>query len=256
MGDQTIKKARERWLLEQFLAVSKIRTVIVEREAPDFEIHLEERRVGVEVTELFHAPQPGQLPLQAADSISAEIVKRAERLHADAGGPSLRVSVAFSHRKKLGSVRKNRAAQMLLEMVQRMLLQPGTVLDWRPCYREDLEYAEVFSHVHIYRQPQTFKPHWLVAAAGWVAPLTSELVQARIDQKAPRLAQYKASLPEIWLLIGVLGRDPSQFFDVDTSQLNVTMNSPFDRTYYLDSFRGVAIELHPPRLTNIRSGPL
>jgi hypothetical protein len=244
LSDPATQKARERWVLEQFLAVSNIRTAIVEREAPDFEIEVEAR---VEVTELFHAPQPGQLSLQAVASISAEIVQRAERLHAATGGPSLRVSVGFSYRTGLGAVRKDQAAQTLLEIVHKTLLQPGTALDWRPRYKEDLKHAEVFSHVHIYRQPQTFRPHWLVAAAGWVAPLTAELVQARIDQKAPRMAQYKTALPEVWLVIGVLGRDPSQFFDVDTSQLNVTMNSPFHRTYFLDSFRGVALALHPPR---------
>lgn len=247
MGNSATQKARERWLLEQFLAVSKIRTVVVEREAPDFEIEVEARKVGVEVTELFHASQPGQLPLQAAASISAEIVQRAERLHAASGGPSLRVSVGFAHRRSLGSVRKDQAAQMLVEIVQQTLPQPEMVLDWRPRYKKDLKHAEVFSHVHVYRQPQTFRPHWLVAAAGWVASLTAELVQSRIDQKAPRMAQYKTALPEIWLLIGVLGRDPSQFFDVDTSQLNLTMKSLFHRTYYLDSFRGVALALHPPR---------
>jgi hypothetical protein len=243
----TTQKARERWLLEQFLAVSKIRTVIVEREAPDFEIEVEARRIGVEVTELFHSPQPGQLPLQAASSISAEIVQRAQRLHAAIGGPSLRVSVAFSDRRGLGSIRRDQAAQALLDIVHETLLQPGTALDWRPRYKEDLKRAEVFSHVHIYRQPPTIQPHWLVVAAGWVAPLTAELVQSRIDQKALRMAQYQSALPEIWLLIGVLGRDPSQFFEVDSSQPNVTMNSPFHRTYYLDLFRGVALELHAPR---------
>src|SRR6187402_2057022 len=116
MSIRTTKKARERWLLEQFLAVSKIRTAVVEREAPDFEIEVEARRVGVEVTELFHAAQSGQMALQAVASISAEIVQRAERLHTANGGPSLRVSVGFSNRRGLGTVRKDQAAETLVDI--------------------------------------------------------------------------------------------------------------------------------------------
>ncbi len=244
MSLRQAKKRRELWLLEHFLKGDKIETKVNLREAPDFEITYEGRRVGIEVTELFHATSPGQLPLQATSSISNEIVLRAQQLHARSGGPSLRVSVGFSNRKGLGAVRKDEASQMLVEIVHATLEKQGNPIEWRPTYRQDVRVAEVFSYVHIYRHPDGIPPYWLVAAAGWVAPLEPALIQSSIDQKARLIDSYLESVPEVWLIVGVLGRDPSQFFEVDTSKISVQMKSPFHRTYFLDSFRERALQLH------------
>ena len=92
---------------------------------------------------------------------------------------------------------------------------------------------------------------WLVWALGepglacdlWIAPLTAELIQWRIDEKASRISSYRAAMLELWLVIGVLGRDPSQFFDFDTGDLAGVFESPFDRTYFVDGFLGRALLL-------------
>jgi hypothetical protein len=244
VSSRQAQKRRELFILKHFLKGEQIETEVSLREAPDFEITYEGHRVGIEITELFHTTTPGQLPLQATASISNEIVQRAQRLHANAGGPSLRVSVGYSSRMGLGAVRKDEASQLLVEIVHATLEKQGNPVEWRPTYRQDVRAAEIFSHVHIYRHPDGIAPHWLVAAAGWVAPLEPDLIQSSIDQKAKLIESYLGSVPEVWLLIGALGRDPSQFFDLDTSKLGVEMKSPFHRTYFLDSFRPSAIRLH------------
>lgn len=237
------RKERERRLLEALLKAIGMDASICNREAPDFAVSNDGRAVGVEVTELHHVAQSGAFPLQAQASVSAEIVRRAQRAHAMAGGPSLRVSVALSPHAKFQYVRRDKAGQLLFELVQRALMQPGTVVEWRPRHREDLRYAELFSHVHIYRHPESFTPHWLAARAGWIAPLTFELIQSRINEKASRIDSYRAAISEVWLLIGVHGTDPSQFFDFNTEGLEGVFRSPFDRTYFLDRFLGRALLL-------------
>jgi hypothetical protein len=131
----------------------------------------------------------------------------------------------------------------LLELVQRTLSQTGEIVEWRPTYRADVSYAELFSHIHIYRQPQSNAPHWLVTAAGWIAPLTAELIQSRIDEKAKRIGSYRSAMAEVWLVIGLRGTDPSQFFDPNTEELGGEFRSPFDRTYFFDGFLGRALLL-------------
>jgi hypothetical protein len=235
------KKQRERALLETFLRVMGLNADIVERESPDFE--LSDKGIGVEVTELHQAPQSGETPLQAITNTSREIVERAERLHRESGGGSLRVSVAFSPNANVHRVRRDEAAKLLLDLVQRTLHRSGDVVEWRPTYKEDVRLAELFARIHIYRQPAEFTPHWLVVAAGWVAPLTADLIQSRIDDKARRVASYLRALPEVWLIIGVRGDGPSQFFDFNTGGLQGVLKSPFQRTYFLDAFLGRVLEL-------------
>jgi hypothetical protein len=230
-------------LLETLLKAIGIDASVSDRESPDFAIVNSDRLVGVEVTEMHQVAQAGQLPLQTVASISGEIVQRAQRAYARAGGESLRVSVAFSPHARFQRVRRDEAGQLLLELVQRALRQAGTNLEWRPTYREDVRYAELFSHIHIYRQAPGFSPHWLVTTAGWVAPVTAELIQSRIDEKAIRIGTYRTAISEVWLVIGVRGTDPSQFFDFNTDDLGGTFRSPFDRTYVLDAFLGRALLL-------------
>jgi hypothetical protein len=237
------RKERERRVLESLLRAIDLKASISDRESPDFAFLSDGRLVGVEVTELYHPAKPGEAPLQASANIAAEIVQRAERAHASSGGESLRVSVAFAPHARLQAVRRDEAGHLLLELVQRALDQVSDIVEWRPTYRGDVKYAELFSHVHIYRHPQGIAPHWFVTAAGWIAPLTAELIQARIDEKASRISSYRAAMLELWLVIGVLGRDPSQFFDFDTEDLAGVFRSPFDRTYFVDGSLGRALLL-------------
>jgi hypothetical protein len=229
--------------LESLLRAIDPKASVSDRESPDFAVVSDGRLVGVEVTEVHHPAQPGQAPLQAFANISAEIVQRAERANASGGGESLRVSVAFAPHAQLQTVRRDEAGQLLFELVQRALDRAGDIVEWRPTYRGDVRYAELFTRVHIYRHPQGIAPHWFVTAAGWIAPLTAELIQSRIDEKASRISSYRAVMSELWLVIGVLGRDPSQFFDFNTEALGGTFRSPFDRTYFVDGFLGRAMLL-------------
>lgn len=247
MSARPIRKEHERRLLESLLRAIGLNASFADRESPDFALLSDGRLVGVEVTEVHHPSPPGQLPLQAVASISAEIVQRAQRAHARAGGQSLSVSVAFAPHANLQSVQREDTGRILLELVQRALLQPEEIVEWRPTYRHDVTYAELFSHIHIYRQPQNFPPHWLVTTAGWIAPLTPELIQSRIDEKAGRIGSYREAMAEVWLVIGIRGTDPSQFFDYNTEGLGGTFRSPFDRTYFLEGFLGRALLLHTTR---------
>lgn len=243
LSTRLAKKERERVLLATLLRAESIESQIIDRESPDFEICLQGKAVGVEVTELYHGSQAGQPSLQAIASICREIVERSERLFAKSAGTSLRVSVAFSPNAPLQKVRRDEAAQILHELVVHTLREQGTDVEWRPRGSEDLRFLELFSRIHIYRQPQDFTPHWLVITAGWVAPVTAELVQSRINEKASLAASYMQNHPEVWLVVGVRGDTPSQFFDFNTEALGVSFRSPFSRTYFVDAFLGRAVRL-------------
>ena len=72
------QKQRERFLLEEFIKVSRIDAQIVEeREAPDFVVRTGGALVGVEVTELFISHETHGNTPQAHEAISSQIATKA-----------------------------------------------------------------------------------------------------------------------------------------------------------------------------------
>jgi hypothetical protein len=243
VSDPIARKARERSLLQSFLGAEGIRATVHDRETPDFAIQHDGRLIGVEVTEVFHPTRDAGVPKQANESIARRVVRLAQDKFTSDGGPSLRVSVAFTPSSSTEVLNREDSAQKLADLVRRLVAQPGEVLEWRANHREDLLLASVFSYVHVYRHPASFRSHWLVAAAGWVSPLTAGHLQDRVNEKAKRLDAYRVALPEVWLLLGVWGREPSQFFDLESPPSPNAVRSPFDRTYFYDAFIKKAVPL-------------
>lgn len=76
-----------------------------------------------------------------------------------------------------------------------------------------------------------------------MAPLTAEVLQAAIVRKEHRLAKYLQRYSEVWLLIAAAGVAPSQFFDVDALKEPSSVQSKFNRTYFIESFSGTVVRL-------------
>ena len=73
------QKLRERFLLEEFIKVSRFDVQIVEeREAPDFVVRTGGALVGVEVTELFISHETHGNTPQAHEAISSQITTKAQ----------------------------------------------------------------------------------------------------------------------------------------------------------------------------------
>jgi hypothetical protein len=85
--------------------------------------------------------------------------------------------------------------------------------------------------------------HWYAPQAGWVVPLTEDLLQASISAKAQRLTDYRLKAPEIWLVLAVAGGAPSQGFDFRPQIDGRAIASPFDRTFFLSMIDGNVQEI-------------
>jgi hypothetical protein len=122
-----------------------------------------------------------------------------------------------------------------------MSLSEWKRVDWRPEYPGPL--TSVVSFVHALGVPAREMAHWAVVRAGWVAPLTVDILQSRIDEKAARLPEYQNDVRENWLLIFADGMKPSQLFDVRADFDPAKVVSPFDRTYFYGHPERATIEL-------------
>lgn len=225
------KKQHERFLLERFIEASGLSMQIVnEREQPDFLVHFEERLIGVEVTQLFISHDSNGLLPQAQESISEKIVSRARQVYEAGDAPPAHVSVCFSPGSELRQIDRDGTARQLASFVSGLNLSPWQRADWRPGYPGSLPYEVAF--VHTLGVPSREMAHWGVARSGWVAPVTVEALQSRVDEKASRLSKYQDSVAETWLLVVADGMKPSQLFEVRSDFEAHRVTSPFARAYF------------------------
>ena len=143
------QKLHERFLLEQFIAASKIDAQIVdEREAPDFIVQAGNARVGVEVTELFISHGGKRSTAQAQEAISSQIAEKAQRLYQATGGPPAHVSLCFGPRRDLRGLNRDKTARTLCDFVLNLNLSLWQRVDWRPEESDNMLPDEI-SFVHV-----------------------------------------------------------------------------------------------------------
>jgi hypothetical protein len=242
MSSENLKKQSERFFFERFVEASGLSAEIVEeREKPDFLIRFEGRLVGVEVTRMFVSHDAnGRLP-QAQESLSDRIVARARLLYESSDAWPAHVSVNFAPRHELRQVNRDALAEELAALVGSMNLIAWKRVDWQPDGSRALD--DVISFVHALGVPEREMAHWAVTRAGWVAPVKTDHLQARIDDKAERLPVYRNELQENWLLIFSDGMKPSQLFEIREDFDPTRVRSPFDRTFFFAHPDRVVVEL-------------
>lgn len=243
---RSAKKRYERFLLDTFLAAAKIDAEVADdsSEAPDMVIRVGQDLVGVELTEIFTTgPSPaGTFPLQARESLAQRIVARASEIYRESGAQHANVSVHFNPGADLRTLNRDETAARLAAFVAAQALTPDQYVQWRPDYVTS-PLPEAITFVNMLGVPEPRMAHWSSPSAGWVAPLTREILQARVDEKAALLPKYRERAKTNWLVLVSDGARPSQFFDPPTREHASTVVSPFDRTFYFARFKNLVIEL-------------
>lgn len=237
------KKDRERYQLERFNVVfpSFPPAAIIDGKddgsEPDFFVIIDKnRRVGVELTELYRAPEAHKPPLQADESIRRQIIKRACSIHEDWGGPPLDVCVFFSMNEEWTKKRVPVLAAKVAQIVSNNLPPEGEsrLLENPWLNRTHFPYEIEMIDIRNYRGIK--KPHWHCPEGGAVPELPINQLQETIDRKNERLPRYRQTVPEVWLVI-IYDLGMSSWFDSTTATLNHRYKSQFDRTFLFNWFR-------------------
>jgi hypothetical protein len=255
MGSRERQKRLERFQLERFLEHRGIPSESLQQlepPDPDALIDLEGRKVGIEVTSLFVRnrkskahPQPAGKPLpQELESVTDRIVSKAREIYFTTDSPPVLATLCFSDRTTLDKKRGDQIAKLLADKIQRMNRQSSQAADWRPAEDEEVDIlSESVTFIHVLPVPERHFARWTVARAGFVASLTPERLQERIDEKAEKIEGYKRNVGEVWLLIVVDRRLPSQKFDGPDNFPPGSLSSHFARTFYFDFVDDRLIEL-------------
>jgi len=239
------KKQKERFQLESFLKALALPAKILEdkRESPDFIVCLEGRKVGIELTDLFiHNKKNAHLP-QAQESIADKIVSHAQHLYEESSAPPAHVSIGFFHLTNLNKNESNKIAERLSSFVRNLDLDAWQTVDISTDKFEKSPLPEEVAFIHALGVPSYDMALWVAPRAGWVATLTPQVLQNRINEKSKKLKEYQKVVSENWLVVIISNSKPSQMFSVSSEFNPSEVISPFSRTFYYAYMDKKIIEL-------------
>jgi hypothetical protein len=236
------KKGRERQLLEAFFAISGIAGQIEEeREAPDFVVRVDDKQIGVELTEVFVPTSDNELPPKAKESRALKIMDDA-RLHYEArGGKPLHVAVGFSPYTDFNVLNRALTAKVVAEFLLAQDISEDRPQSWRPTLHGPL--PREINFIHAFGVSNKAASHWYSPQAGWIVPLTEAILQACVETKSGKLSKYQSVAMECWLVLVVAGGAPSQGFDLRPQIDGTAIQSPFAQTYLLSLIDGTVQKL-------------
>ncbi len=239
---KTPKSQRERAVFQAFVEAAPSLTggTVSQPDPPEPDIaySLEQRVIGVELTELM-----GREAVRREEGEQEAVLSRAQSEYESGAHPHPPVSVSVVW------------APVLLEKATRA----GLVRDLVTIIGNNL--PSVDGWVELGRTPdaerqithEAFERIWIAGTSArcpWEslhqwdgAQADSGFIQRQIARKESKPRHYRASYDEIWLLLFVRGTSPSSGFDLSSEARAAAYRSPFDRLFVLDLLRRSAIEL-------------
>lgn len=208
-------------------------------ESPDFLLNVAGKTIGVEHTQFFLAPKPGQPPDQMLDSLADSAVDHARRSFRERGGPPLYVWPLFSSRP-----RTKAEALHVGECLADAVMTNG----WATCVRSGAQRFDVYSQVpgiasyHVLPSIDGVEELWAGGGGGIVTDVEPRHVQECIGRKDVLYESYLRKAPEVWLLIvndmlaGALGR-------LAPEAREVHYRTNFDRVYWLELIEQEVVRL-------------
>jgi hypothetical protein len=70
-----------------------------------------------------------------------------------------------------------------------------------------------------------------------------DTLRRELDEKRAKLPIYLDRCDQCWPLVGATGDVPSSFVDLEGGTASAYFDFAFERTFFLDAFRGQAFEL-------------
>lgn len=217
-----------------------------ESESPDFLFVTNGHRLGIIVTTFHLPPAARERPRQEQRSLSDRIVKIAERLHHEAGGPALYVSVLFHEhpalRKKDTQLLGGTLADAVLKYrVPRAFNEPAVEIPW-----ENL--PERIASIRVRASIDGVEKLWHADAFGWVAQINYQHVAEVVRKKALREPLARSKSDEPWLVIANDYSSGAAPAEISNEALGASYEAPFDRVIWLlpHAPRAIDLRLRPP----------
>jgi len=214
---------------------------IDDSEPPDFLLGSRPNRIGIEFTEYHHPPKPGKRPHQEVQSLKNRVVKLAEQLHAQAGGPALYVTTIFGRHGRLSKETVRPIAKAFADAVLSQDV-PRSGHDASVRIPRELlprEIAQARAHGSVDGEDKL----WQADAGGWVAQIAPSDVQREVARKLRIVDTARRRCDALWLVIvhNLVRGEPCE---LSAQARTAEYTHAFDRLLWLDP--------HTPRMIDLR----
>ncbi|MFY2765066.1 hypothetical protein [Arenimonas sp. MALMAid1274] len=231
------KKLFERQMLYGLLERLEVPAQILpgDFEAPDLGAVLNGKLIGIEVTEI----QKSKVE-RAKRAHKDDVVERVRCGYEANNGPPLSVCFSFNQGVDLAEINRAELSQEIVGLLLNVSLKEN--FDAVVLAGELLPAAlqRIVRELRFWRE--TNRCVWQCIEASWVAPLTTEVLQERLDVKSVLLPTYrKKGYDAYWLLICAHPTNPACRFEAARDFDPTQVLSPFDRTFFYDGWQAVEL---------------
>lgn len=202
--------------------------------APDLILHSANKKIGIEVTEMWQEWSKGVDPTEQ-EGFRSYIVRKAQKFYKKTGNPNVSVSVFFSHSHPLKKDDVRSIIEKLVEIVCRNI--PDKDLGKWEIQNYGNSLPDQVSSLRVVRRDAS-RLHWKKIWSTYVPDLPARQVAQRLERKEPNLPGYLKFCDECWLVMVVGGFSASSTlaatFDVTDDVTARTYNSNFGRVICFD----------------------
>lgn len=198
---------------------------------------------GIEVTSVFATGDSGGPPPQLHEGERTQIVRLAQSMAETEALPPVMADIFFHEKASVNKHERRDIARQLVQLVAANLPPLGEHICLEQ--RSHLTYVLPASVEAVsMRRHKLVETHlWQYADAGLVCTDFVPILQAAIDAKNDKIADYRKHCDHCSLLVVADWSGPSAFFELSPTMAGHTFRSLFDRTFFLEGGRERVTEL-------------
>ena len=212
-------------------------------ENPDFLIHAETGRIGIEVTRLYRRTPANKSPLQEQEGLRRLILDRARQLYESQARPHIQVTVHFNTQYRLRKRDVESTAKDVVSLVLEYIPEQNSFISLEENENNMERWPETLARVSIRRSSDFTKTTFSSPDAGFVPKLDPELIQSAINQKNCRCPVYRKHCSKVCLLIVVDGLAISSAFTIESEITKHAFVASFDRVFLFENCEKNVFEL-------------
>ena len=234
------KKERERWFFEKLrgLQPDLRRGEVEQGDRPDIRVVSSDgSTIGIEVTELLHSAQPNGDSLQAQESLSNRIVRRAQMLYEKLQREPVIASVHFDPAYNLHKADVPRLAKALEKLVGRNLPEVGEMAEEQYNWLNREYFPEEIHSILLHRFEGQAENFWNAGGGTYVPALRPEELSSIVAKKSSRVGDYRKSCDKLWLLIVANGVTLASIWAIEREVVAKVNKGPFDRAFVLHDLK-------------------
>jgi hypothetical protein len=234
----TGKKQKERTYLDSFryFCPDLQSGEIFDDESPDFVIKIDQRRLGIEITEIFVHAGRNRNARQAIAAARDRITATARDIAIELGTPPACVTLFFNSTRPLLRKGESRIAEAVARVVHDNMPPEGDNTELE-CRYGSVQPIEV-DLILVNRAHPVSEHRWSWTEMSRVERNAVPYVENAICRKINVYRSCSGKCDECWLLIVAPSPNASGGIRPDEASLAHTYRSPFDRTYIFDDAFG------------------